>query len=1142
MTASDIQPMPALVGYMGYPASQPRANLNLPANVEYTVAAMKPEDATSFAPRTITIADHVPFLDGVQATHVNQAGACGKLLARFGDAGEEVAIQMTGPLGGIGLLRGADGSTTAVRISATLSIQVDIQKADQTYLDNWATINLTINPGGSTSAELIFSQAPDTPIGVATISNASIDGGVNGLGLYFWTGQSLPFNGGYLEGRLIWSGDLNLAGEAYLEQGSSGSDDVQYVKVAARGTLTMSAAHKALLDGIRTTLRASAPLSFGGISVINPNALWRQIKDTPMSVAELVGMPLPDAQQYHTAVQTALVACALNAAPQDWLNTLKLNRQSIPKQVQSIASDPGNQDFFKTYLTAMGCSEVAAPSLSKYWKVPGGYPTAYKRMKFYWQGNAQNTLCNDKDFLRVNQAIAVTMFSSVVPAFQRYMNLNAADRLSWAQQLLAAITTPDELRSICATSDARDVTIHKYVTMLTALAPKSGLRKKFEDAVNAQLAKEVSLRLGAVGKQSAEEFILSVLQQLADPNSQDSSALFRELRAQLAQLKVSNPAAWVDLTGTLSAQAAALASIAAANRSWTSQMDRWTYVVTQKTEDELTRRIKIGFGAVALSALNLGLTAFSLVGAIKNWSDLRLDQKVASVASAVGSLASIFDASASLRAYIRTLRLTMNDGMLISDGLSVSRMPNLNVDSVAQRVAGEGTDAVVSCSIGAFSEPVNAIITIVGIINIVALGFQIADDAEDDQPVAVIVLDAITEVTLLVSTAITPFLAACPAAGVIVALAGIAEAIASAFIHRNPPPIGEWTENTASPFVNKIPDPSQDWLNKNHIVVPSAVAALNAQMLLALPPVAAGKDNLVAQIIWDAISGMRSLPDLCSDVKALVPNAPGVGPVFFRTAGNGTVVNGTDHTNTITALAAWTMGYLISSNQYFNVVNQSTVVNALNGLFTGTQGIRLSEDVFLERLYKDLSVGAIATYAKKAAGIEVVETILSPGWITLSYLQEKDHILPLQILMLLASNWGMDLTTVKQRYRDSNVPDIVFDFADHQYNFFSTLPAAGEYLASITASQELQHGSPGSNCGVDACNLCSNSCFYAGGPYNWSYVRCHYGEDVWNWVNANSTLVPVMGQRPYQQVRVSIGPERAPPFGTVYPPPCPCPC
>ena len=119
MTDSTIIAMPALVGYMGQPTSQPRARLGLPANIEYTVTAMTPGDADSFVPRKLAIADALPFLDGVQATHVNQAGPCGKILAKFGDAGDEVAIQLTSPLGGVGVLRHANGEVTAVSASST---------------------------------------------------------------------------------------------------------------------------------------------------------------------------------------------------------------------------------------------------------------------------------------------------------------------------------------------------------------------------------------------------------------------------------------------------------------------------------------------------------------------------------------------------------------------------------------------------------------------------------------------------------------------------------------------------------------------------------------------------------------------------------------------------------------------------------------------------------------------------------------------------------------------------------------------------------------------------------------------------------------------------------------------------------------
>ena len=626
------------------------------------------------------------------------------------------------------------------------------------------------------------------------------------------------------------------------------------------------------------------------------------------------------------------------------------------------------------------------------------------------------------------------------------------------------------------------------------------------------------------------------------PTPQDTSELFTVLQTELNELKVKDPNAYAMLVGSLAGSAATLASIAGTNRAWAAKVQQWnSYVSGLDIHNETQSRIYKAYGILALTMVNIGMSTYAFVESVESWSDLRPDQKVASVASAFQTLMSVREGF-NLIKYIRNPDLNIGNAIRIGDVdfLALNDDPAYAIQQT-QTLAERGCATVVRDTLKAFLEPVNAIIAVIGVINIVTVGFQIAEDVDDGQPVAVIVMDAVTELTLAVAVATTPFVAACPAIGVVVAIAGIIEAIVGIFIPRNPPPIVQWTQDTASTFVAAIPDPSAGWLSQYHIAVPTALLATDLAADLTVAPVDAGDGNLVAQIIWQAIEGIRSLPDLSANLEALVQNAPGVGPVFFRTPGNGTVVNGTDHTKSITEVGAWTMGYLIAGNSNFSVVNQAAAAQSLSGFFTGSAAIAFSEDVFLEWLYETRGFAAVAQYQKTAAGKEIVEKILAPLFIPLSWAQEEDHLLPLQILMLLATNWGADLTEVRQRYATAGLPETVFAYADHTYNFFSSLAANNDYISTISASQTLQHGSPGSNCGVDSCNLCSpTTCQWGGGPYNWSYVRLFHGDAVWNWVVGNPSLVPVTGERPFTIVRISIGPDKAPPAGRRYPPPCPC--
>jgi len=113
----------------------------------------------------------------------------------------------------------------------------------------------------------------------------------------------------------------------------------------------------------------------------------------------------------------------------------------------------------------------------------------------------------------------------------------------------------------------------------------------------------------------------------------------------------------------------------------------------------------------------------------------------------------------------------------------------------------------------------------------VVIGFQIARDFKTDAPVAQKALDICQGITMGVATiaaGVGLFVeSACiPVIGIVCAIIGLAFAIASLFVHRDPPKpkptaIDLYVDGAGKTFVDGLKSPSTAWLSNYHRNHPS---------------------------------------------------------------------------------------------------------------------------------------------------------------------------------------------------------------------------------------------------------------------------------------------------------------------------------
>ncbi|MGK7396181.1 MAG: hypothetical protein ACNS62_16505, partial [Candidatus Cyclobacteriaceae bacterium M3_2C_046] len=639
---------------MNVPIRQRMTRLFAKNLVRYRLADPTNPDKTRF----LTMYGEKAVLDGEVSSAINCQHA-NKILAQFGSS--EVAIQLfPDQLGGTGLIRtkekeGASDAVTPILAFTEPGMRatIAVQKADQTWMENWGSLMVSPDENGQPKGSVIMSNNPTEQMPVAVTNDKS-----GALSFQIWLGSAVSSNGGYLEGDLTMSGN-GLQGKMFLQTPNPKYDpDVQgslkfnYIEVGTRAEWQNSNLHEDDLS----SLQQKPDNALNAIDINHPHALWRFLStDTELSIGELIGMTPPDNNDLHKAVCDGTMNCAILSVQQDWLKDLNLSKPSPLPELTKIATDPKNQEFFQKYFKAMGCSELAVDQMQEGWQsFSDGWQTVQSRMHYFWQGGATGCLARDKDFLRISEEIAQIYFSSMMGAFQRYLKLPQDQRTDWASKLLDAVTTPHMLMRLISSKECE--AIHKYIIMLRALDQDGGFDKLFIKRINGAIQTQVANRMGSADITSVEEFLRKVLQHLMDPESDLKGDAFDNLRDDLNALKENDPTKWVGFTNSMTALAEELTNIALAykNVPWQQKLKVWKDRILQKYGgDEQMVKVYSETGSLALTAVTVGFSTFALVGEIKEWSNLSPLQKTQTVLGTVQQVGTLGDQVYSFIKFIR---------------------------------------------------------------------------------------------------------------------------------------------------------------------------------------------------------------------------------------------------------------------------------------------------------------------------------------------------------------------------------------------------------------------------------------------------------------------------------------------------------
>eukprot|EP00794_Sanderia_malayensis_P000611 gene611-1273_t len=280
----------------------------------------------------------------------------------------------------------------------------------------------------------------------------------------------------------------------------------------------------------------------------------------------------------------------------------------------------------------------------------------------------------------------------------------------------------------------------------------------------------------------------------------------------------------------------------------------WDKLVGSVAEWQQKNQIKSGtfsFLSVSLcSALQI-CSIYCTLKTFMDWKNLTPEQKVQLIADSVNmvveSIAGVPDMIEDFKTSCMTGKVSLK---FIKDKIKARMQPE-TVDEVeevtvrnVERIEGvdeEGVDQAMAEATSAQLEDVSAMASgwqkmfavtesfakvtglIAGVAGCVVIGFQIYRDFSSDAPVAQKALDICQGITLGVATiaaAVGLFVevACIPIIGIVCAIIGIALAIASLFVSRDPPKpkptkVDLYVEGSGGTFVNALTAPSAKWIS-----------------------------------------------------------------------------------------------------------------------------------------------------------------------------------------------------------------------------------------------------------------------------------------------------------------------------------------
>ncbi|WP_127534454.1 hypothetical protein [Paenibacillus kobensis] len=593
------------------------------------------------------------------------------------------------------------------------------------------------------------------------------------------------------------------------------------------------------------------------------------------SVEDLFTLPTPDLENLHELSFAKLKSLMLYAVDDNWRNWFGETKPDVGPNASLTQRDADlikNTDiksfltdkFAVGYLTHAFSKSTDERIKSQFQEIPN----YSNKLDFFWKGNENSCFAKDKGYNLATSALLDSAFASCAPGLSAYLSDQPT---VWAQKLYDYCLRPFTLNGLALqnTLDGRKRLTH-LCTLLHALDQEArvdaGDGKKITYATSLY-GRVMDVRLNFVisrfstnNKQDGVEFLTEFFRQyfnsiLAGGKWQDEvlKAANEDLEKLKAEFHAEDVNKLIVNMGSIISESMEVLirfkdlPVPARIHAWASN----------------NPKIAAALGRTMTVAI-YGFGIYSSIQTFMGWKDLTSENKTKAVIDLVDLSANIFSDISKFTAASKLAKAEsaaaelMQAGADIQNAMEVQRMSRvagqigIKVDAglievaapelaQAGQAAGEAMAKAESLEAAASSwSTVSKVASVFARgMTILALGaacvctgFQIASDFSQGQPVAVKVLDILeivaTGIAFLVEAGLglaamagVTVCSAIPVIGVVAAVVGIAIAIVSLFVHRNPPPTPEenFVKEHSVPFINGIANPTAAWLANQKKVV-----------------------------------------------------------------------------------------------------------------------------------------------------------------------------------------------------------------------------------------------------------------------------------------------------------------------------------
>jgi len=494
------------------------------------------------------------------------------------------------------------------------------------------------------------------------------------------------------------------------------------------------------------------------------------------------------------------------------------------------------------------------------------------KLLYYWAGSDTGCLACDSNYNNVNDEFSRVAYIQSCPDVDKYVKSSEGGEY-WAEQLYAKLNETSVLNGLALAAEVTQTMtiIQKQSMVLYCLAPSKDYGPQFYKKVLVTRLNEMTSYFDGSNSTAEEmtEIFSDIMHQLVlkilaggDSTTQELNAnLSKQLNDAATELNIKMTETNEQIANDVSAHFANFIS-EVINLYVAKSGQAWDKLVSSIKEWQESNPIKAGiakfFGVTMCSALWISGIYFT-IKTFMDWKNLEPEQKVQLIADSVDIALRTFSG---IPDFIENFQTSCKNGKIafnfIKDKISARKQPEVaqemeekidkNVEQI-EKVDAADVDSSIAEATATQLEDVDTMVSgwqkmfavteefakvsglIAGVAGCVVIGFQIARDFKTDAPVAQKALDICQGITMGVATIAAGVglfveVACIPVIGIVCAIIGLALAIASLFVHRDPPKpkpteIDLYVDGDGKTFVDGLKSPSAAWLSDYHSEHPS---------------------------------------------------------------------------------------------------------------------------------------------------------------------------------------------------------------------------------------------------------------------------------------------------------------------------------